>query len=164
MNAIEKFLVNSLASSRLLPWAVRRLAYRLARVRIENSVLRSDCYFYNNNISFEKDCFINRGCQFFSGHVEAHSIFVGERCFLGMNVLLCCISHETGPEQQRAGENIYAPIRIENGVWIGANAVILPGITIGKGCVIAAGAVVTKDCEPNGVYGGNPARLIKTIC
>ncbi len=48
-------------------------------------------------------------------------------------------------------------------VWIGANAVILPGVTIGDGAVIAAGAVVTKDVPENTVAGGVPARVIKTI-
>ena len=56
-----------------------------------------------------------------------------------------------------------APIHIGRDVWIGANAVILPGITIGDGAVIAAGAVVTKDVPENTVAGGVPARVIKTI-
>jgi maltose O-acetyltransferase len=52
---------------------------------------------------------------------------------------------------------------IGNGVWVGVNATILPGITIGDGCVIAAGAVVTSDCEPNCLYGGVPAKIIKRL-
>lgn len=51
---------------------------------------------------------------------------------------------------------------IEDDVWIGHNAVILPGVTsIGRGAVIAAGAVVTKNVPPYAVFGGNPAKLIK---
>lgn len=50
---------------------------------------------------------------------------------------------------------------IGNDCWIGASAIILDGARIGSGCVIAAGAVVTRgDYETNGIYGGNPARLI----
>lgn len=50
---------------------------------------------------------------------------------------------------------------IGNDVWIGANAILLPGVNIGDGAVIAAGAVVTKDVEPYAVVGGVPAKVIK---
>lgn len=52
-------------------------------------------------------------------------------------------------------------IKIENSVWIGANAVILDGVSIGLGAVIGAGAVVTKDIPPYSVAVGVPARVIK---
>lgn len=50
---------------------------------------------------------------------------------------------------------------IEDDVWIGQNAVILPGIKIGKGAVIGAGAIVTKDIEPYSIAVGVPAKVIK---
>ena len=54
-----------------------------------------------------------------------------------------------------------APVIIGNDVWIGANAVILPGVHIGNGAVIAAGAVVSHDVEPYAIVGGVPAKTIK---
>lgn len=53
------------------------------------------------------------------------------------------------------------PIRINDNVWIGAKACIIPGITIGEGAVIAMGANITKDVPPCAVVGGNPAKIIK---
>ena len=50
---------------------------------------------------------------------------------------------------------------IDDGVWIGMRAVILPGVKIGEGAVIGTGAVVTKDVEPYSVVAGNPAKEIK---
>lgn len=50
---------------------------------------------------------------------------------------------------------------IGNDVWIGTNAIILPGISIGDGAVIGAGSVVTHDVEAYSIVGGVPARLIK---
>lgn len=54
------------------------------------------------------------------------------------------------------------PVIIEDDVWIGDKATILPGVTIGKGSVIAANSVVTKDIPPHSIVGGNPAKEI--IC
>ncbi len=48
-------------------------------------------------------------------------------------------------------------------VFLGANAVVLPGVKVGDGCIIGAGAVVTKDIPPYSVVGGNPARIITTV-
>lgn len=50
---------------------------------------------------------------------------------------------------------------IGNDVWIGAEALLMPGVQIGDGAVIAARAVVTKNVGPYEIWGGNPARLIK---
>ena len=55
------------------------------------------------------------------------------------------------------------PVVIGDDVWIGANAVVLPGVTIGRHVVVAAGAVVTKDVRDGVVVGGVPAREIKKI-
>jgi maltose O-acetyltransferase len=43
------------------------------------------------------------------------------------------------------------------------NVTVLPGVTVGAGCVIAAGAVVASDLQPNGLYGGVPAKLIQEL-
>lgn len=48
-----------------------------------------------------------------------------------------------------------------NDVWIGFEALIMPGVTIGDGAMVAARAVVTKDVDPYTIVGGNPAKLIK---
>ena len=50
---------------------------------------------------------------------------------------------------------------IEDGVWIGMRAMIMPGIHIGEGAVIGVNSVVTKDVPPYTIVGGNPAKIIK---
>lgn len=55
----------------------------------------------------------------------------------------------------------YAPVVIEDDVWIGAYVTILKGVTIGRGSVIAAGAVVTKSYPPYSIIGGVPAKVLK---
>lgn len=56
-----------------------------------------------------------------------------------------------------------APVKINDGAWIGCRAIILKGVKIGEGAVIGAGSVVTRNVEPYTVYAGNPARLIKKL-
>ena len=56
-----------------------------------------------------------------------------------------------------------APVIIEDNVWVGTGTIILPGVTVGSGTVIAAGSVVNRDCKPNSLYGGVPAKLIKAL-
>ena len=50
---------------------------------------------------------------------------------------------------------------IGHDVWIGYNAIVMPGVQIGNGAIIASGSVVTKDIEPYCIVGGNPAKLIR---
>lgn len=57
---------------------------------------------------------------------------------------------------QNAGDTV-----IGNDVWIGAEAMILPGITIGDGAIIGTRALITKNVEPYTVVAGNPARVIR---
>lgn len=68
------------------------------------------------------------------------------------------VFRETHPEL-----DVVAPIRVGSNVFIGLNAILLPGITIGDHCVVAAGAVVTRSVESGTIVAGVPARPIKRI-
>ncbi|AYG96230.1 type B chloramphenicol O-acetyltransferase [Brevundimonas naejangsanensis] len=57
---------------------------------------------------------------------------------------------------QPAGDTV-----IGNDVWIGSEAIIMPGVKIGDGAVIGTRALVTRDVEPYAIVGGNPARVIR---
>ncbi|WP_404441898.1 hypothetical protein LG307_11355 [Sutcliffiella horikoshii] len=54
-------------------------------------------------------------------------------------------------------------VTIGDNVWIGGNAVILPGVTIGDNAVIGAGSVVTKSIPENSLAVGNPCKVVKEI-
>lgn len=74
------------------------------------------------------------------------------RLVIGHNVVLATVNHDLNPANNR--KNHYAPAKIGNHVWIGANATILPGVTIGDWAIVAAGAVATKDVPELTVVGG----------
>lgn len=58
--------------------------------------------------------------------------------------------------------SISKPIKIENNVWIGANARINKGVIVGENSIVASNSVVTKDVPKNSIAAGNPARIVKT--
>jgi acetyltransferase-like isoleucine patch superfamily enzyme len=55
------------------------------------------------------------------------------------------------------------PVIIEDGVWIGEGACVLPGVRVGRFAIVGANAVVTRDVPPYTVVGGVPARPIRTL-
>jgi acetyltransferase-like isoleucine patch superfamily enzyme len=56
-----------------------------------------------------------------------------------------------------------APVRLKQGAWLGAGAVVLSGVTIGENSVVGACSLVTKDVKPYTVVAGNPAALVKEL-
>jgi|TARA_R100000049_G_C1949062_1_gene95615 chloramphenicol O-acetyltransferase type B len=50
---------------------------------------------------------------------------------------------------------------IGNDVWIGTEAIVMPGVKIGHGAVIGTRALVTKDVEPYAIVGGNPSKTLR---
>lgn len=86
---------------------------------------------------------------------------IGSRVLVAAGAAIVTVGHPI--ELPRWSKNTMAPIHIGDNVWIGVNAVILPGVTVGNGAVVAAGAVVTEDVAPFTVVGGVPARVISTI-
>lgn len=111
------------------------------------------------NIDVGERVSINTGCL-----IETQGgVSIGDDVAIGMRVTIISTTHAIGPMSRRAGRHRQARVAIESGSWIGAGAYILPGVTIGAGGVIAAGAVVEKSTEPNGIYAGVPARLLRRL-
>jgi maltose O-acetyltransferase len=98
------------------------------------------------------------------GCMVPYDLKVGRDVMMGPHVIIVGDSHQFDSRElpmRLQGFRRYPPVRIEDDVWIGARAIILPGLTIGQGAIIGAGAVVTKDVPPYAICAGNPARVIK---
>ena len=85
-------------------------------------------------------------------------VTIGKRVTVAQYVYLCNGTHDfSSPILPLVVGNMV----IDDNVFIGAKALILPGLHIGKNCIVGAGSVLTKNTNDNYIYGGNPAKVIK---
>jgi len=84
---------------------------------------------------------------------------IGDRVLVAAHATLTTRGHPILPP--RYGRTVDGPIVLEDDVWVGAAAVVLPGVTIGRGSIVGAGAVVTRDVPANTIVGGVPGRPIR---
>ena len=107
---------------------------------------------------------ISHGCTFTIGK----KVVIGRHCRIAGNVwIFDSPGHPAGPAARMAGlptaEDEVKPVVIEDNVWIGRGAIIMPGVTIGQNSIVAAAAVVMSDVPANTMVAGNPARLLRKL-
>ncbi|ODS11856.1 sugar O-acetyltransferase [Vibrio scophthalmi] len=126
----------------------------------ENSIVRApfSCEF-GQTVSIGSHTFINMNATLLDGA----SIMIGDHVLIGPNAQFYTASHSLDYRSRRQWETICLPIVVEDDVWIGGNVVINQGVTIGARSVIAANSVVNKNVEPDCLYGGTPAKLIRRL-
>lgn len=92
-------------------------------------------------------------------------VTIGSHVNLAQGITVTALNHNFEDSDKRIDEQGVSttPVIIEDDIWIGANAVILPGVTIGNHSVVAAGAIVTKNVPPHSLVAGVPAKIIKQI-
>jgi len=90
-------------------------------------------------------------------------VIIGNNVHLGPQVFMWTSNHNYYKPEKLPydGNAINKPIKINDNVWVGAKASIIPGVEIGEGAVIGMCAVVTKNVPPCAVVGGNPAKILK---
>ena len=107
------------------------------------------------NVKIGSDCGINHNV-FILGHSK---IVIGNGVVLSAGVMLIDSGlHLDGFAKAEFPAHFDSYVIIEDGVWIGAGAIILPGVTVGIKSIVGAGSVVTKDVPPYTIVAGNPAR------
>lgn len=97
---------------------------------------------------------------------SASEISIGECSYIGANVKILDTDFHSLSHTDRyinGDQNIQTkPIKIAKNCFIGSDATILKGVTVGSNSIIAAGSVVTTNIPDNEIWGGVPARFIKT--
>ena len=92
-------------------------------------------------------------------------VTIGSHVNLAQGITITALNHNFDDSEKRIDQQgvTTKEVVLEDDIWVGANAVILPGVTIGKHAVVAAGAIVTKDVPPHSLVAGVPAKVIRQI-
>lgn len=88
---------------------------------------------------------------------------IGDHVMVGPYVQIYTAAHPVQASPRIQGWETAKAIAIEDNVWIGGGAILLPGVTVGKNSVVGAGAVVTRSVPSDVIVAGNPARVIREI-
>jgi maltose O-acetyltransferase len=110
------------------------------------------------NVKIGADVTINVGCRLDGNG----GLDVGSFSMFGTNVTILTASHKFGnidvPMKQQG--NWTKKTIVGSDVWVGSNAVIMPGVVLGDGSIIGANSVVTKNVKPLNIVAGSPAKVI----
>jgi acetyltransferase-like isoleucine patch superfamily enzyme len=154
LSALTFYLYNSLVTH-LPSYTIRRLYLQhILRIRIgKQTAVHMGCFFTGKQIVIGNNCVINRDC-YLDGRM---GIEIGNSVSLSPGTWIVSLTHDPQDAMFAAvGEKVI----IGNHVWVGVQALILPGVTLAEGCVVGAGAVVTKSFEPYSIVAGVPAEKI----
>lgn len=126
---------------------------------VQTPKIKWQCTFTGSRaISIGVGTSVNVGCYF-----EAVApIRIGRDGHVAMFVTIITSFHDVGLEGVDHRPRS-APVTIGDRCWLGAHVTVLPGVTIDDDVIVASGAVVTRDLAGGAVYGGVPARLIRTL-
>jgi len=158
LNYITNYMINRIPS-----YTLRHLWYRriLGAQIGEGTVIFLGCYMWfssprqirRNGLRIGRNCRINRNCCLDT----RGSLSIGNNVSISPDVTILTMQHA---HDDPGFADDYRAVTIDDHVWIGTRAMIIPGVTVGRGAVVAAGAVVTKDVAPLDIVGGVPARPI----
>lgn len=129
------------------------------------------CWDMYKKQSFHPDLSIGKNCSVRDdGHITCcNQIYIGNNVRIGPKVLITDNSHGASTRELLDINPIdrplfsKGPVIIEDNVWIGEKASIMPNVRIGRGAIVGANAVVTKDVPSYCIVGGNPARILKQL-
>lgn len=125
-----------------------------------NSIIWPPFYCtYGKNTYLGDDVFLNYMCVI----LDNNEVRIGDHVMIGPAVQIYTAAHDLLAETRNQGWETAKPIVIEDHVWIGGGAILLPGVRVGRNAVVGAGAVVTRSVSANTVVAGNPAKVIRVL-
>ncbi len=134
----------------------RRLVLRAFGARIGRGarVHGSVSIWLPANLELGENCLIGPGARLYN----QGRITIGARSVISQRAHVCASTHDIHDPNFQL---VLRPVVIGNGCWVAAEAFVGPGVTIGDRAVVGARAALFGDAEPDGVYSGNPAVMIK---
>ncbi len=140
----------------IVPNPLRKLYLSLFGIRIgSGSCIHRWCKFFHvGKLTIGKNSVVNFGCYL----DNRRGITIGDNVGIAHNVKIYTLGHNIDSlEFETKGK----PVCMEDGVFVFANAIIMPGVILHKNAIVLPGSIVTKDVEENAVVGGNPAKVLK---
>jgi maltose O-acetyltransferase len=126
----------------------------------KNTIIEPPFYcVYGHNIYLGDHVYLNVLCTI----LDCSEVRIGNHVMLGPSVQIYTAAHHLQAELRIQGLEVAKPVVIEDNVWIGGAAILLPGVRIGRNAVVGAGAVVSRDVPENTIVAGNPARVVREI-
>jgi maltose O-acetyltransferase len=126
----------------------------------QNSIIEPPFYCsYGQNTYIGDHVYLNFLCTI----LDNNEVHIGHHVMIGPGVQIYTAAHLLQAETRIQGWEVSKPIVIEDNVWIGGGAILLPGVSIGRNAVVGAGAVIPRSVSANTVVAGNPARVIREI-
>ncbi len=119
----------------------------------KSSSVHMGCFITGKNITIGNHSVINRRC-YLDGRI---GIVIGDNVSISPEVYIVSLTHDP---QDELFQVFGKPVVLEDYVWIGARALLIPGVTLGKGCIVGAGSVVTKSFDKFLIIAGVPANCI----
>lgn len=164
-------LADSIGEGRIDPRAIIRMG-KDCEVALGKGVVIGAFTFISverdQHMGDEQKPFLRIGTGTYIGEMNnlraAGGIQIGSKCLISQCVSLISSNHSTAremPVTDQPSRTDRVGIKIDDDVWVGANATILPGVRIGRGAVIAANSVVTKSVPEYTIVGGIPAQHLK---
>lgn len=126
----------------------------------KNSLIEPPFYCsYGYNIFIGENVFLNFSCTI----LDCNEVKIGHNVMIGPGVQIYTAAHLLQAQPRIQGWEVAKPILVEDNVWLGGSAILLPGVKVGRNAVVGAGSVVSRDVPANTVVAGNPARVIREI-
>lgn len=114
---------------------------------------------YGKNTTLGDHAYLNFRCTI----LDNNEVRIGNHAMIGPGVQIYTAAHPLQADERNEGWEVAKPVVIEDNVWIGGSAILLPGVTVGRNAVVGAGAVVTRSVPANTVVAGNPAEVIRRV-
>lgn len=158
-----------IAIGKRMPLSASKLSFGARKFRqFCAHLILDDCGRWVNidkGVTFASDIKLGEGSGIGANCCIPTGVTIGDHVMMGIDILMFTNEHRhddiTIPMGLQ-GRTEVQPIVIEDDVWIGSRSLIMKGIRIGHGAIIAAGSVVTKDVPPFEIWGGNPARFLRS--
>ena len=161
MNASRMFfaqlVMHLMPSTRLFGVKRALLRFAGAGVAVDARVCSSARFQIGGNLKIGRRSWIGPEVLIVGGSAD---VTIGADVDIGPRAMIVAGTHKISQSGRVAGDGYSLPIRLDDGCWIGAGAIVMGGVRVGSRAVVAAGAVVREDVPAGAMVGGVPARVL----